>query len=121
MPHKVQLMIFSKVRTFRLQNKAFIQRCIFLALFSHMEHLIHVENDMIINSLLFLEIACPHCKNIWVTSSIFWSSQLHDCCVRDTLQTSKDASNLIQSVVEKLLYFVRLGSSCRRPINQHFL
>ena len=58
---------------------------------------------------------CPtykaHCKNILVTSTIFWSSQLHDCCVRDTLQTSKDASNLIQSVVEKLLYFVRLGSS----------
>ena len=39
---------------------------------------------------------------------------------RYTLQTSKDASNLIQSVVENLLHFVRLGSSCRRPINQHF-
>ena len=37
-----------------------------------------------------------------------------------TLQTSKDASNLSQSVVEKLLCFVRLGFSCRRPINQHF-
>ena len=23
----------------------------------------------------------PHCKNIWVTSTIFWSSQLHTCCV----------------------------------------
>ena len=31
----------------------------------------------------------------------------------------KDASNSIQSAVEKLLYFARLGS-CRRPINQHF-
>ena len=49
-----------------------------------------------------------HCKNTWVISTIFWSSQLHACCVRDMLQTSKDASNLIQSVVEKLLYFVRL-------------
>ena len=37
-----------------------------------------------------------------------------------TLQTSKDASNLIQSVVEKLLYFTRLGFPYRRPINQHF-
>ena len=30
-----------------------------------------------------------HCKNIWVTSTIFWSSQLHACCVRDTLQNFK--------------------------------
>ena len=46
-----------------------------------------------------------HCKNIWVTSTIFWSSQLHPCCVRDTLQTSRETTNLIlnQSVVEKLL------------------
>ena len=46
-----------------------------------------------------------HCKNIWVTSTIFWSSQLHACCVCDTLQTSRKATNLIlnQSVVEKLL------------------
>ena len=36
---------------------------------------------------------------------------------RYMLETSKDDSNLIQSVVEKLLYF---GFSCRRPINQHF-
>ena len=56
-----------------------------------------------------------HCKNIWVTSTIFWSSQLHVCCVRDTLQTSRDASNLVESlsVVETLL-FVKLGSSCRK-------
>ena len=41
---------------------------------------------------------------------------------RYTLQTSKDGSNLIQSVVEKLLYFVILGSSCRRyrPRTQAF-
>ena len=28
-------------------------------------------------------------KNIWVTSTMFWSSQLHACCVRDTLQHFK--------------------------------
>ena len=58
-----------------------------------------------------------HCKNIWVTSTILWSSQLHACCVRDTLQTSRDAFNLIESksVVETLLLFVNLGSSCRKP------
>ena len=50
------------------------------------------------------------CKN---TSSIFWSSQLHACCVYDTLQTLRDTSNLIQSlnVVEKLLLYVKLGSA----------
>ena len=37
-----------------------------------------------------------HCKSIWVTSTIFWSSQLHACCVCDhTLQTSREATNLI--------------------------
>jgi len=30
-----------------------------------------------------------HCKNNWVTSAIFWSSQLHACCVYDTLQNFK--------------------------------
>ena len=35
------------------------------------------------------------CKNIWVTSTILSSCQLHGCCVHDTLQTSRDASNLI--------------------------
>ena len=46
-----------------------------------------------------------HCKNIWVTSTIFWLSQLHARCVCDTLQISRVATNLIlnQSVVEKLL------------------
>ena len=46
-------------------------------------------------------------------STILWSSR---CCVRDTLQTSRDASNLIESlsVVETLLLFVNLGSSCRK-------
>ena len=50
-----------------------------------------------------------HCKNIWVTSTILLS-QLHACCVRGTLQTSKDASNLTESlsVVETLLLFVRI-------------
>ena len=33
-----------------------------------------------------------HCKNTWITSTIFWSSQLHACCVHDTLQTSLKAS-----------------------------
>ena len=57
-----------------------------------------------------------HCKNIWATSTIFWSSQLHACCVRDTLQTSRNASNLIESlnVVEKLLLLVKL-EPCRKP------
>ena len=59
-----------------------------------------------------------HCTNIWVTSTILWSSQLQACCVHDTLQTSKDASNLTESlIVEMLLIFVKLGSSCRKPSN----
>ena len=37
-------------------------------------------------------------KNIWVTSTILWSSQLHACCVCDMLQTSRDAFNLIESL-----------------------
>ena len=68
-------------------------------------------------SLAAFEItAVQHCKNIWVTSTIFWSFQLHACCLRDMLQTSRDASNLIESlrVVETLLLFVKLGSSCRK-------
>ena len=28
---------------------------------------------------------CLHCKNIRVTSTMFWSSQLHTCCVSETL------------------------------------
>ena len=28
-------------------------------------------------------------RNIWVTLTVFWSSQLHACCVRDTLQNFK--------------------------------
>ena len=71
-------------------------------------------------SVLSVLLFSLHCKNIWVALTIFWLSQLHTCYVRDTVINFKDASNLIQSVVEKLLYFVRLGSSCRRPINQHF-
>ena len=61
------------------------------------------------------------CTNIWVTSTISWSSQLHACCVSGTLLTSSnDAYNLTQSILEKLLPFVILESSCRRHINQHF-
>ena len=48
-------------------------------------------------------IQVVHCKNIWVTSTIFWLSQLHACCVGDTLQTSREALILNQSVVGKLL------------------
>ena len=46
---------------------------------------------------------------------MFWSSQLHACCMRDTLQNFKDASYLNQSlnVVEKLLPQVEF--SCRKP------
>ena len=51
---------------------------------------------------------------------MLWSSQLHACCVCDMLQTLRNASNLHQSVVERFLPFVKLGSSCRKPINQHF-
>ena len=54
---KLSGMICSKVRTFRLQNKAFFQRCMFFSLVLTYEHSIYMENDMIINSLLFLEIA----------------------------------------------------------------
>ena len=48
-------------------------------------------------------------KNAMFSITMFWSSQLHACCVRDTLQTSRDAFNLNQSLsdVEKLLHFVK--------------
>ena len=64
-------------------------------------------------------ICILHCKNIWVTSTIFWSPQLHTCCVTENIicTSGKDAYNLTPSVVDKLLPFVILGSSCRRPIN----
>ena len=44
-------------------------------------------------------------KKIWVTSTIFWPSQLHACCVRNTLQNFKTSL----PVVEKLLS--QIGSS----------
>ena len=78
-------------------------------------------NITLLSLLTVITSWCPdirvHCKNIWVTSTIFWSSQLHACCVCDMLQTSRDASNLVESfrVVETLLLFVTLGSSCRNP------
>ena len=52
-------------------------------------------------------------KTFGLLQPYFGSSQLHACCVCDTLQTSRCASNLIESlsVVETLLLFVKLGSS----------
>ena len=38
-----------------------------------------------LDSLLDSLCLSGHCKNIWVTSTIFWSSQLHTCCVSKTL------------------------------------
>ena len=38
------------------------------------------QNTYLDTFLAFL----PHCKNVWVTSTMFWSSQLHACCVCDT-------------------------------------
>ena len=43
-----------------------------------------------------------YCKNIWVTSTIFWSSQLHACCVCDSYITNFKGG-YTKSVVEKLL------------------
>ena len=57
----------------------------------------------------YTDILLVHCKNIWVTSTIFWSSQLHACCVLDMLQTSRNASNLIEnlSVVDMLSFLLK--------------
>ena len=49
-----------------------------------------------------------HCKKIWVTSTIFWSSQLHACCVCDTLQNFSFLLNQSLSVIEKLLQVGRV-------------
>jgi len=54
-----------------------------------------------------------HCKNVWVTSTMFWSSQLHACCVRDTLQTSKGIF-LFESKFEKLAPSL-MRSSYKKP------
>ena len=66
-----------------------------------------MELNVPVNGIIDYEQLCEHAstKHIWVTSTIFWLSQLHACCVCDTLQTSREATNLIlnQSVVEKLL------------------
>ena len=60
MPHKAQQNDFyQKCALLDCKIKPFFNGVYFLALFSHMEHSIHLENDMIINSLSFLEIACP--------------------------------------------------------------
>ena len=56
--------------------------------------------------------------NIWVTSTIVWSWQLHASSVRDMLQISRDASNFNQSLITvvKLLPFDLFAES----LNQHF-
>ena len=76
--------------------------------------IIALENDKDLGFIDFqlfpgLEGTDPHCKNIWVTSTIFWSSQLHACCVHDTLQNFKRMLPICLSVVEKLLS--QIGSS----------
>ena len=50
-----------------------------------------------------------YCKNIWVTSTIFWSSHAVACLLCMT------NFKRVESKVEKLLLFVKLGSSCRKP------
>ena len=59
-------------------------------------------NVHLLQKIFHMLITLLHCKNIWVTSTILWLSQLHACCVCDT---SGEATSLIlnQSVVEKLL------------------
>ena len=37
-------------------------------------------------------------KTFGLLQPLLWSSQLHACCVRDMLQTSRNASNLIESL-----------------------
>ena len=59
---------------------------------------------------MFFAFETPHCKKIWVTSTIFWSSQLHACYVCDTLQNFKTMLPIYESklsVVEKLLSQIR--------------
>ena len=71
-----------------------------------------------INLLLVVDANIYTVKTFGLLQPNFWSSQLHVCCVRDTLQTSRDASSLVESlsVVETLLLFVKLESSCRKSI-----
>ena len=65
-----------------------------------------------IRAMGLLPTGGAHCTNVWVTSTMFWSSQLHACCVCDTLQTSKGIF-LFESKVEKLL--PQWGSSYKKP------
>ena len=58
-------------------------------------------------------------KKLEVTSTMFWSPQLHSFCVCD-MRSSTSAYSLNQSIVEKLPSFVKLVSPFRKPINQHF-
>ena len=51
----------------------------------------YLQPQVCASSLMRIEVEVTeclslHCKNIWVTLTIFWSSQLHACCVRDKLQ-----------------------------------
>ena len=46
----------------------------------------HSDNSRVLTPI----VSSSHTvKKIWVTSTIFWSSQLHACYVRDTLQNLK--------------------------------
>ena len=68
----------------------------FLSLKSTLSLLCSLQKYLIRNTDICKLAAWYHCKNILVTSTIFWSSQLHACCVRDMLQTSRGGSNLIE-------------------------
>ena len=51
-----------------------------------------------------------HCKNIWITSTIIWSSQLHACCVvQGYFQFESQCS------WEASPFLLKLESFCRRP------
>ena len=47
-------------------------------------------------------------------------SCMHTCCVSETLYELHQGMLLKVQLHEKLLLFAILGSSCRKPINQHF-
>ena len=47
--------------------------------------LVHVGTELMGGGTRLLSLYAVHCKNIWVTSTIFWSSQSHACCVCDKI------------------------------------
>ena len=49
-----------------------------------------------------------HCKNIWVTSTIFWSPQLHIYLLCKWNIIAMNFNNLTQSVVETPLCYIRI-------------